>query len=76
MDLRLVLEDDALVGAGQLRRARDGRYLPRGAEFPAGRISLRSASPDAVAVVEEGRGEVIGTVESASTPSRSISAPR
>ena len=51
-----------LVRIGQLRE-KDGRYLPRGAEFPAGRISLRSASVDAFAVVEEQRGEVIGTVE-------------
>ncbi|MQA73099.1 MAG: DEAD/DEAH box helicase [Solirubrobacterales bacterium] len=54
---------EALVGAGRLRRARDGRYLPRGAGFPAGEISLRSASPDSVAVVEGASGEVIGTVE-------------
>jgi DEAD/DEAH box helicase domain-containing protein len=53
---------DRLVRIGQLRE-RDGRYLPRGAEFPAGRISLRSASIDSIAVVEEARGEVIGTVE-------------
>ncbi|HEX8052831.1 MAG TPA: DEAD/DEAH box helicase [Thermoleophilaceae bacterium] len=53
---------DRLVRIGHLRE-RDGRYLPRGAEFPAGRISLRSASIDSIAVVEEGRGEVIGTVE-------------
>ncbi|MFI5123325.1 MAG: DEAD/DEAH box helicase, partial [Vicinamibacteria bacterium] len=43
---------DALVGAGKLRRGRDGRYLPRGPGFPAGEISLRSASLDSVAVVE------------------------
>ena len=53
-----------LVRIGHLRE-RDGRFLPRGAEFPAGRISLRSASVDSIAVVEEARGEVIGTVEAA-----------
>ena len=37
---------DALVGAGRLRRGRDGRYLPREPGFPAGEISLRSASLD------------------------------
>jgi len=54
---------DALVGAGRLRRARDGRYLPRGPGFPAGEISLRSASLDSVAVVERNSGEMIGQVE-------------
>jgi DEAD/DEAH box helicase domain-containing protein len=54
---------EALVGAGQLRRGRDGRYLPRGPGFPAGEISLRSASLDSVAVVERDSGEVIGSVE-------------
>jgi DEAD/DEAH box helicase domain-containing protein len=54
---------DALVGEGRLRRARDGRYLPRSAAFPAGEISLRSASPDSVAVVERASGELLGQVE-------------
>ena len=54
---------DALVVAGQLRRARDGRYLPRGPGFPAGEISLRSASPDSVAVIDRSSGEMIGSVE-------------
>ena len=47
---------DALVGAGKLRRGRDGRYLPRGPGFPAGDISLRSASLDSIAVVERASG--------------------
>src|SRR5205085_5942208 len=51
-----------LVRMGELRE-RAGRYLPRGDGFPAGRISLRSASIDAFGVVDEGSGEVIGTVE-------------
>jgi DEAD/DEAH box helicase domain-containing protein len=54
---------DALVGAGRLRRSRDGRYLPRGPGFPAGEISLRSASLDSVAVVERASGEMLGQVE-------------
>jgi DEAD/DEAH box helicase domain-containing protein len=54
---------DALVGMGELRRGRDGRYLPRGPRFPAGDISLRSASPDSVAIVERGSGELLGSVE-------------
>jgi DEAD/DEAH box helicase domain-containing protein len=54
---------DALVGAGRLRRGRDGRYLPRGPGFPAGEIALRSASLDSVAVVEATSGELLGIVE-------------
>src|SRR5437763_3198926 len=53
---------ERLVRLGQLRE-RGGRYMPRSAEFPAGRISLRSASLDSYAVVEERAGEIIGTVE-------------
>ena len=55
---------DRLVKLGQLRE-RGGRYLPRGEGFPAAHISLRSASPDSVAVVEAEAGEVIGSVETA-----------
>jgi DEAD/DEAH box helicase domain-containing protein len=51
-----------LVSAGELRE-RDGRYLPRGAGFPAGRISLRSASPDSFTVLEADAGEILGFVE-------------
>jgi DEAD/DEAH box helicase domain-containing protein len=54
---------DELVGAGKLRRGRDGRYLPRGPGFPAGDISLRSASLDSVAVVDVTSGEMLGSVE-------------
>src|SRR5215207_7450751 len=54
---------DQLVGTGRLRRGRDGRYLPRGPGFPAGEISLRSASLDSVAVVEAASGEMLGQVE-------------
>src|SRR5205823_10924144 len=53
---------ERLVRLGELRE-RGGRYLPRGDGFPAGRISLRSASIDAFGVVDKGSGEVIGTVE-------------
>ena len=48
----------ASCGAG-----REGRYLPRGPRFPAGDISLRSASADSVAVVERDSGELLGAVE-------------
>jgi DEAD/DEAH box helicase domain-containing protein len=54
---------EELVGAGRLRRGRDGRFLPRGPGFPAGEISLRSASLDSVAVVDVSSGELIGSVE-------------
>jgi DEAD/DEAH box helicase domain-containing protein len=54
---------DALVAGGDLRRGRDGRYLPRGPRFPAGDVSLRSASLDSVAVVDLSSGELIGAVE-------------
>jgi DEAD/DEAH box helicase domain-containing protein len=52
-----------LVGMGELRRGREGRYLPRGPRFPAGDISLRSASPDSVAIMEATSGELLGSVE-------------
>jgi DEAD/DEAH box helicase domain-containing protein len=53
---------ERLVAAGRLRE-RGGRYTPRTDEFPAGRISLRSAGIDSVAVVESDGGELIGSVE-------------
>ena len=55
---------ERLVKLGQLRE-RGGHYLPRGVDYPAAAIPLRSASADAVAVVEATGGEVIGTVETA-----------
>jgi DEAD/DEAH box helicase domain-containing protein len=54
---------DSLVTGGELRRGRDGRYLPRGPRFPAGDVSLRSASLDSVAVVDLDSGELLGAVE-------------
>ena len=66
---------------GSLRRGRDGRYLPRGPGFPAGEISLRSASLDSVAVVERDSGELLGPVEAERAfttvhPGRDLPAPR
>lgn len=56
---------DALVSSGELVLRR-GRYLPRRPEdYPAARVSLRSASPDTVSIVEVAAGEVLGTVEHA-----------
>ncbi len=54
---------EALVSLGELRRGSEGRYLPRAPRFPAADVSLRSASPDSVAVVEAGSGELLGAVE-------------
>jgi DEAD/DEAH box helicase domain-containing protein len=56
---------DLLVSQGLLVQ-RGGRYLLRRPEdFPAARVSLRSASPDTYAVVDVTAGEILGTVESA-----------
>jgi DEAD/DEAH box helicase domain-containing protein len=61
---------DVLVGEGALRRRPDGTYVPRRPdEFPAAAVSLRSASRDAVAVVDTSTGEVIGTVDHQRAPS-------
>ena len=54
---------DDLVASGDLRRTRDERYVPTGEGFAAGRISLRSASMDTVAVIDSASGEMLGTVE-------------
>ena len=56
---------EALVAAGQLVERRGGFVLRRPEDYPAARVSLRSASPDTFAVVDVGSGEVLGTVESA-----------
>ena len=54
---------DELTGRGLLRRSRDGRYFGLGHGFPAGEVSLRSASAESLAVIDSSSGEVIGTVE-------------
>ncbi len=54
---------DALMTHGYLRRARGGLLAVRGSEYPAGGISLRSASADSVTVVDADSGELLGTVE-------------
>jgi DEAD/DEAH box helicase domain-containing protein len=61
---------ETLVGSGDLRRRPDGTFVPRRAEeYPAGAISLRSAGPDAVAIIDAGTGEVIGSVDAGPAPS-------
>jgi DEAD/DEAH box helicase domain-containing protein len=54
---------DDLVRLGRLRHGRGGRYVVRGSGFPAGELSLRSASPDTFAVVDARSGELLGGVE-------------
>jgi DEAD/DEAH box helicase domain-containing protein len=53
---------ERLYSAGELRRA-GGKLLPRGADFVAAKIPLRSASADSVAVIERDSGEMLGLVE-------------
>src|SRR3954471_18826625 len=55
---------EALVSGGDLRRRPDGTFVPRRPEeYPAAALSLRSASRDAVAIVETRAGELIGSVD-------------
>jgi DEAD/DEAH box helicase domain-containing protein len=54
---------ERLVTMGELRRARGDRYLTRSGDFVAGRISLRSASADSIAIVDSSSGEILGHVE-------------
>jgi DEAD/DEAH box helicase domain-containing protein len=59
---------DLLVAQGELVE-RGGRYVLRHAEdYPAARVSLRSASPDNVTVVDIASGELLGTVETSRAP--------
>jgi DEAD/DEAH box helicase domain-containing protein len=54
-----------LVAAGQLVERRGHYVLRHPQDYPAARVSLRSASPDTFAVVETTSGEMLGTVEAA-----------
>ena len=54
---------EQLLGAGHLRRGHGGKLSPRDPGFVAGRIGLRSASADAVTIVDIDSGELLGTVE-------------
>ncbi|HEY5976295.1 MAG TPA: DEAD/DEAH box helicase [Solirubrobacterales bacterium] len=74
-ELPLSAEDDEIFGPSWRRRAEDlqasgelrsagGRLTPRGTEFVAAKIPLRSASADSVAVIERDSGEMLGLVES------------
>jgi DEAD/DEAH box helicase domain-containing protein len=53
----------ALAEAGWLRERATG-FVPRRADdYPAGRVALRSASPDSFVLIDVGSGEVVGTIE-------------
>jgi DEAD/DEAH box helicase domain-containing protein len=56
---------EKLAESGELVQRRGRFHLRRPEDYPAARVSLRSASPDNFAVVDEGSGEVLGTVEGA-----------
>jgi DEAD/DEAH box helicase domain-containing protein len=59
------LHAQALEAAGALRERRGTFVLREPEDYPAARVSLRSASPDSFAVVDVSSGEVLGTVEAA-----------
>jgi DEAD/DEAH box helicase domain-containing protein len=53
---------EALAQAGELKRTKAG-FVWAGRDYPAGRFSLRSTSPESFAVVEAESGSVLGLVE-------------
>jgi DEAD/DEAH box helicase domain-containing protein len=56
---------ERLVTLGELRE-RHGSFVPRRPQdYPAARVSLRSATGDSFAVIDVGSGEVLGTIEAA-----------
>jgi DEAD/DEAH box helicase domain-containing protein len=57
----------ALVDTGELRRTKAG-IVWAGRDYPAGRIGLRSASPESVAVIDAATGTVLGIVEAERAP--------
>ena len=62
---RWEIHAEALEAQGLLRRVRGRFVLASPEDYPAARVSLRSASPDSFAVVDVSSGELLGTVESA-----------
>jgi DEAD/DEAH box helicase domain-containing protein len=54
-----------LVARGELVERRGMFVLRRPEDFPAARVSLRSASPDTFQIVDVANGELLGTVEAA-----------
>jgi DEAD/DEAH box helicase domain-containing protein len=59
---------EALVEEGELRKTKAG-IVWAGREYPAGRVALRSASPESIAVVDAATGAVLGIVERERAPS-------
>ena len=64
-DDREILGDEALVRAAEIPelKATQRGYVWNGRDYPAARIPLRSASPDAVTIVDASTGTVLGIVE-------------
>jgi DEAD/DEAH box helicase domain-containing protein len=56
---------EQLVALGDLVERRGRFVLRKPEDYPAARVSLRSASPDSFAIVEMSSGEMLGTVEAA-----------
>ena len=56
---------EALEAAGELVQRRGRFLLRRPEDYPAARVSLRSAQPDSFAVMDVTSGELLGTVEAA-----------
>src|SRR4029079_17250054 len=56
---------EQLVALGELVERRGRFALRKPEDYPAARVSLRSASPDSFAIVEMSSGEMLGTVEAA-----------
>src|SRR3954451_14959070 len=61
---RWLAHAEALEASGDLVRRRGRFVLRRPEDYPAARVSLRSAAPDAFAVMDVVNGELLGTVES------------
>jgi DEAD/DEAH box helicase domain-containing protein len=62
---RLRAHCEALVASGVMVERRGSFTLRSPEDFPAARVSLRSASPDNISVIDVKQGELIGTVEAA-----------
>jgi DEAD/DEAH box helicase domain-containing protein len=62
---RLRAHAEALEAAGDLVQRRGRFVLRRPEDYPAARVSLRSADPDSFAIMDVANGELLGTVEAA-----------
>lgn len=59
---------DELVVDGVLRRRATGWFWPSTQDRPAGHVDIRGSGLGQIALVEEGTGRVLGTVDSAAAP--------